>query len=94
MVSRHTSTHPTDGEVSYYRCRSLYLTEAGSAASREVALYDQAFVDTFIHPLANRGRVIAGRLRRHQRADRAEYPATLTGGQPGTQSIVDPAVAQ
>jgi len=30
--------------------------------SREVGLYDQAFVDTFIHPLSNGGRVIAGQF--------------------------------
>src|SRR5204863_7989239 len=32
---------------------------SGDPASREVGLYDQAFVDTFIHPLANGGRIIA-----------------------------------
>ena len=31
-------------------------------ASREVGLYDQTFVDTFIHPLANGGRIIAGQF--------------------------------
>ena len=31
-------------------------------ASREVGLYDQPFVDTFIHPLANGGRIIAGQF--------------------------------
>jgi hypothetical protein len=30
--------------------------------SREVGLYDQAFVDTFIHPLSNGGRAIAGQF--------------------------------
>ena len=30
--------------------------------SREVGLYDQTFVDTFIHPLANGGRIIAGQF--------------------------------
>jgi hypothetical protein len=30
--------------------------------SREVGLYDQAFVDTYIHPLANGGRIIAGQF--------------------------------
>ena len=35
---------------------------SGDATSREVGLYDQAFVDTFIHPLSNGGRVIAGQF--------------------------------
>jgi len=34
----------------------------GSAQSRENSLYDQAFVDTFIHPLTNGGRIIAGQF--------------------------------
>ena len=36
--------------------------DSGNAASREVGLYDQPFVDTFIHPLSNRGRIIAGQF--------------------------------
>jgi hypothetical protein len=36
--------------------------DSGDPASREVGLYDQPFVDTFIHPLANGGRVIAGQF--------------------------------
>jgi Domain of unknown function (DUF4331) len=36
--------------------------QTGDATSREVGLYDQPFVDTFIHPLANGGRVIAGQF--------------------------------
>jgi hypothetical protein len=36
--------------------------DSGDAASREVGLYDQTFVDTFIHPLSNGGRVIAGQF--------------------------------
>jgi hypothetical protein len=35
---------------------------SGDPTSREVGLYDQAFVNTFIHPLANGGRVIAGQF--------------------------------
>ena len=35
---------------------------SGDASSREVGLYDQAFVDTFIHKLSNGGRVIAGQF--------------------------------
>ena len=36
--------------------------DSGDATSREVGLYDQPFVDTFIHMLANGGRVIAGQF--------------------------------
>jgi len=36
--------------------------QSGDPTSREVGLYDQPFVDTFIHPLANGGRVIAGQF--------------------------------
>jgi hypothetical protein len=35
---------------------------SGDPTSREVGLYDQTFVDTFIHPLTNGGRVIAGQF--------------------------------
>jgi len=35
---------------------------SGDPTSREVGLYDQSFVDRFIHPLANGGRVIAGQF--------------------------------
>ena len=36
--------------------------DSANADSREIGLYDQPFVDTFIHPLANGGRVIAGQF--------------------------------
>ena len=36
--------------------------DSGDASSREQGLYDQAFVDTFIQPLANGGRIIAGQF--------------------------------
>ncbi len=36
--------------------------QTGDPTSREVGLYDQPFVDTFIHPLANGGRIIAGQF--------------------------------
>ena len=36
--------------------------DSRDATSREVGLYNQAFVDTFIHTLANGGRVIAGQF--------------------------------
>ena len=35
---------------------------SGDPTSREVGLYDQPFVDTFIHMLSNGGRVIAGQF--------------------------------
>ena len=35
---------------------------SGNPASREVGLYDQKFVDTYIRPLANGGRIIAGQF--------------------------------
>jgi len=36
--------------------------QTGIPASREVGLYDQPFVDTYIHPLSNGGRIIAGQF--------------------------------
>lgn len=36
--------------------------DSGNAASREVGLYDQNFVDTYIHTLANGERIIAGQF--------------------------------
>ncbi len=36
--------------------------DSGDATSREVGLYDQPFVDTFIHTLSNGGRIIAGQF--------------------------------
>jgi hypothetical protein len=36
--------------------------DSGDATSREVGLYDQPFVDTYIHTLANGGRIIAGQF--------------------------------
>src|SRR5229473_439119 len=36
--------------------------DSGDPSSRENGLYDQPFVDTFIHPLANGGRIIAGQF--------------------------------
>jgi hypothetical protein len=36
--------------------------DSGDATSREVGLYDQPFVDTFIHSLSNGGRIIAGQF--------------------------------
>jgi hypothetical protein len=36
--------------------------DSGDASSREQGLYDQAFVDTYIHTLSNGGRIIAGQF--------------------------------
>src|SRR5439155_7080605 len=36
--------------------------DSGDPTSREVGLYDQPFVDSFIHPLSNGGRIIAGQF--------------------------------
>lgn len=36
--------------------------DSGDPSSREVGLYDQSFVDTYIHTLANGGRIIAGQF--------------------------------
>ena len=36
--------------------------DSGNSASREVGLYDQPFVDTFIHTLPNGARIIAGQF--------------------------------
>jgi hypothetical protein len=36
--------------------------QSGDATSREVGLYDQTFIDTYIHSLANGARVIAGQF--------------------------------
>ena len=36
--------------------------DSGDPESREVGLYDQPFVDTFINPLSNGGRIIAGQF--------------------------------
>ncbi len=36
--------------------------DSGDATSREVGLYDQPFVDNFIKPLSNGGRIIAGQF--------------------------------
>ena len=36
--------------------------DSGDPTSRQVGLYDQPFVDTFIHPLSNGGRIIAGQF--------------------------------
>jgi hypothetical protein len=45
-----------------YRLGPFNGYDASDAASREVGLYDQAFVDRYIHTLQNGGRVIAGQF--------------------------------
>jgi hypothetical protein len=45
-----------------YRLGPFKGYDSGDAASREIGLYDQPFVDTFIHTLSNGGRVIAGQF--------------------------------
>ncbi|MFN0304966.1 MAG: DUF4331 family protein [Burkholderiales bacterium] len=45
-----------------YRLGTFAGYDSGNATSREVGLYDQDFVDRFIHPLANGGRIIAGQF--------------------------------
>src|SRR5262249_29815775 len=45
-----------------YRLGEFKGYQSGDPTSREVGLYDQAFVDTFIHDLSNGGRVIAGQF--------------------------------
>jgi hypothetical protein len=45
-----------------YRLGPFQGYDSGDPTSREVGLYDQPFVDTFIHTLSNGGRVIAGQF--------------------------------
>jgi hypothetical protein len=45
-----------------YGLGSFQGYDSGNPASREVGLYDQAFVDSFIHALGNGGRIIAGQF--------------------------------
>jgi Domain of unknown function (DUF4331) len=45
-----------------YGLGSFQGYDSGNPASREQALYDQAFVDTYIHPLSNGARIIAGQF--------------------------------
>jgi len=45
-----------------YHLGAFHGYDSGDASSREQGLYDQAFVDTYIHSLSNGGRVIAGQF--------------------------------
>src|SRR2546427_3614587 len=52
---------PQTDRLIYGRC-AFKGYDSGDPTSREVGLYDQPFVDTFIHDLANGGRIIAGQF--------------------------------
>jgi len=45
-----------------YGLGSFQGYDSGDKTSRTVGLYDQAFVDKYIHPLSNGGRIIAGQF--------------------------------
>jgi hypothetical protein len=45
-----------------YGLGTFHGYDSGDASSREVGLYDQDFVDTYIHSLSNGGRIIAGQF--------------------------------
>jgi hypothetical protein len=45
-----------------YKLGAFAGYDSGDPTSREIGLYDQAFIDTFIHTLSNGGRVIAGQF--------------------------------
>ena len=45
-----------------YSLGSFQGYDSGDPTSRERGLYNQSFVDSFIHPLANGGRIIAGQF--------------------------------
>jgi hypothetical protein len=45
-----------------YRLGPFQGYDSGDPTSREIGLYDQPFVDTFIQPLRNGGRIIAGQF--------------------------------
>jgi len=45
-----------------YRLGPFQGYDSGDRTSREVGLYDQRFVDTYIHTLTNGGRIIAGQF--------------------------------
>ena len=54
-----TARRPTGSSTASGPSRA---TTPGIPTSREVGLYDQPFVDTFIHTLSNGGRIIAGQF--------------------------------
>ena len=57
-----TNNHGPQTDRLIYGLGGFAGYDSGDPTSREVGLYDQPFVDTFIHPLANGGRVIAGQF--------------------------------
>ena len=66
VLGRHLAVLPnnhgpqTDRLV--YRLGPFKGYDSGDPTSREAGLYDQPFVDSFVHPLANGGRIIAGQF--------------------------------
>ena len=70
---------------------------SGNPASREDGLYDQPFVDTFIHPLSNGGRIIAGQFDDPYQLDEkgifdlVNLNRTDLGGIPGARGTKAPA---
>src|SRR6185369_13000403 len=71
--------------------------ESGNAASREVGLYDQTFVDSYIHSLSNGGRIIAGQFDDPYQLDEkgifdlVNLNRTDVGGLPGDRGPLAPA---
>jgi len=74
-----------------YRLGDFQGYQSGDPTSREVGLYDQPFVDTFIHTLANGGRIIAGQFDDPYQLDEkgifdlVNLAATDLGGIPGAR---------
>jgi len=70
---------------------------ATEASSREIGLFNQAFVDSYIHPLSNGGRVIAGQFDDPYQLDEkgifdlVNLNRTDVGGIPGARGPLAPA---
>ena len=66
VLGRHLpvlpNNHGPQTDRLVYQLGAFAGYDSGDATSREVGLYDQPFVDTFIHTLDNGGRVIAGQF--------------------------------
>src|SRR5207245_6963948 len=56
------NTHGPQTDRLIYGLAPFKGYDSGDPTSREVGLYDQPFVDTFIHDLTNGGRIIAGQF--------------------------------
>jgi len=71
--------------------------DSGDPTSRERGLYNQDFVDTFIHPLSNGGRIIAGQFDDPYQLDEkgifdlVNLNRTDLGGIPGARGLSAPA---